>query len=293
MALDPNDATSPFSSDAWRTTASESWLVNADRLEEMLEPVHEPLLAIAALAPGERVLDVGCGRGSTARRAAMAVGPSGSVVAVDVAVRLIAAAEATPLPADAAPIEWVVGDAQHVELPLAGVDAVISRFGVMFFDDPVDAFANIRRATRPGGRLAVATWRPRDASPFQSAGYDAAMRVLKAEGYDVTPKDPAGGPFSFGVDKKVHEILGGAGWTDVVVHAVEMPLYFAGPGASADDAVEVALGMAGWQDMLAPFDDAAREIAAAALRDVYGRNHDGTGVRLDAAMAVLGATNAA
>lgn len=283
--------TGAFTTDAWRTTASDSWLVHADRLEEMLEPVHEPLFRLAALQPDERVLDVGCGRGATARRAAIEVGATGSVLAVDVADSLIEAARSTPAPAGAAPTDWVVGDAQRTEFRVASIDVVVSRFGVMFFDDPVAAFANLRSAVRPGGRLSVATWQPRDACPFQSAGYDAVMRALRDHGYDPEPTDPAAGPLSFGVPERVHDVLGGAGWSDVEVHPVEMPLYFGGPGASPDDAVDLALGMAGWKQMLSAFDDAAWNEVAEALRETYARHHDGTGVRLDAAMTVLTATN--
>lgn len=293
----PNDVsgsdrpTGAFTTDAWRSTASESWLVHAGRLAEMLEPVHEPLFRFAALQPGERVLDVGCGRGTTARRAASEAGAAGSVLAVDVADSLIDAARSTSVRAGSAPIEWTVGDAQRIEFQPASIDVVVSRFGVMFFDDPVAAFANLRSAVRTGGRLSVVTWQPRDASPFQAAGHDAAVRALRAHGYEPEPADPAAGPFSFGVAERVHEVFGGAGWIDVEVHPVEMPLYFGGPGASADDAVDVALGMAGWKQLLSAFDNAARGVVAEALREVYARHHDGTGVRLDAAITVLTASN--
>jgi SAM-dependent methyltransferase len=253
----------------------------------MLEPVLAPLFAHAALVPGETVLDIGCGRGASTLMAAAIVGPGGAVTAVDVASDLIDAASALPVATDAAPIEWIAADAQRTSLGKHRFAAVISRFGVMFFDDPVEAFANLRRATKPGGRLAVATWRPRDASEFQYAGSDAITAALRDAGHDVPTTDPAAGPYSFGVDAHVHDVLGRAGWRDVVVHPVEMPLMFAGPGASVDDAVDMAMGMPGVRSMIEPYGDGASEIAAAALRTVYASHHDGTGVKLLAAMTII------
>jgi SAM-dependent methyltransferase len=280
----------PFTTDAWRGKGSASWLEQADRLEAMLDPVLDPLFDAAALAPPEAVLDVGCGRGVTTRAAAAIVGTTGRVTAVDVAPDLIEAAAARAVPDGAAPIEWLVADAQRAPFADGSFDAVISRFGVMFFDDAVAAFANLRRAVRPGGRLAVCTWRPRDASPFQHAGYDAIVTALTAAGYDIAAGDPTAGPYAFGVDSYVHEVLGAAGWHDIVLTPLEMPLYFAGPETSPLDAVGVALGMHGTRAMLAPFDDRARDIAHDALLHAYERHHDGSGVRLDAAMVLITAT---
>lgn len=284
-------SSSAWSTDAWREGASTCWRAQAGRLESMLDPVLGPLFARAALQPGDRVLDVGCGRGATTHRAAELVTSTGAVTAVDVSDALIADARALAVDdQDCAAIEWIVEDAQRAALGDGGpFDVVISRFGVMFFDDPVAAFSNLHRATRPGGRLSIATWRPRDSCAFQAVGWQAITRALRAADYEVEDTDPTAGPYAFGVDDTVRATLTGAGWSDVAMHDVELPLYYGGPG-SAQDAVDTALGMAGLQAFLDRYDDMATEIAARALLEAFDAHHDGTGVRLDAAILVVTAT---
>lgn len=259
----------------------------------MLAPVLEPLFDHAALSDGERVLDVGCGRGATSYVAAELVGRSGAVAAVDVSPDLIAEAEARELASagsERAPIDWIVADAQRASLAHQHFDVVISRFGVMFFDDPVAAFANLRRATRGDGRLAIATWRPRNACDFQSVGWQAIVEKLRSNDYVVADADPTAGPYAFGVDDFVGSLLHDAGWRSVDLQPVELPLYYGGPGASPSEAVESAMGMAGLQSFLAGFDDRAGDLAAEALLEAFSAHHDGSGVRLDAAILTTTAT---
>jgi SAM-dependent methyltransferase len=288
-----NDA--PWSTTSWRERAGAAWLSQADRLEAMLEPVLEPLFQRADLRPGQQVLDVGCGRGVTSRIAANQVGPSGAVTGVDVSAELIDSAR-TATSADntagggGAPIEWLVADAQRADFQTASFDAVLSRFGVMFFDDPVEAFTNLHRAVRPGGRLTIATWQPRDACDFQRVGAQAIAQALSAEGYEVPEADPAAGPYAFGVADFVESTLTDSGWSHVAVQPVDLPLYFGGPGASPQEAADMAFETAGMQSFLAGFDQRASELAAAALLKAFDAHHDGSGVRLDASILVTQAT---
>ncbi len=278
---------SPWSTDTWRTSGGAAWSANAHRLEAMLEPVLEPLFADADLQGGERILDVGCGRAATTYAAARIVGADGAVTAVDVSAELIADAQAgAALGRDAAPIDWMVADAQDADLGADAFDAVISRFGVMFFNDPVAAFANLRRAARADGRLAMATWQPRDACDFQSVGWDAIANALAADGYEIEMPAPAAGPYSFGLDDHVRSVLADAGWRDVRVRPVDLPLYYGGPGLSPADAVDTAMAMPGMQTFLGAYDERAAELAASALLDAYTPRHDGTGVRLDASILI-------
>ena len=290
--MNDRPSTPAWSTDTWRDLGGRSWLDNADRLEAMLAPVLEPLFGHAALRPGERVLDVGCGRGATTFVAAELVGASGAVAAVDVSADLIADARSSAASdrADRAPIDWIVADAQRGDLGDGRFDAVISRFGVMFFDDPVEAFANLRRATRDGGRVAIATWQPRDACDFQALGWQAIVGTLRSHGYAVDDPDPTAGPYAFGVDDVVRSVLDDAGWRNVDIHPVELALHYGGPGASPEDAVGTAMGMPALQSFLASHGDGASELATAALLDVFSAHHDGTGVRLDATIVMTTAT---
>jgi SAM-dependent methyltransferase len=275
------------STEAWRTGTSQVWATHADRLETMIEPVLVPLFDAAALRPGEVVLDVGCGRGATTREAARLIGPDGRVVAIDVAGNLIEAAAAAPRTAGAAPIEWVVDDAQRADLGVDRFDTVISRFGVMFFDDAVEAFANLARSTRRGGRLAVVTWRPRDASPFQSAWFDAVVGALGGAGHDVTTAAPTDGPFAFGVDEHVIDTLRSAGWHEVALRTHTLRLQYGGAGTTPEEALDLAMAMPMVRDLVEPHGPGALDLAAEALMGVFRVHHEPDGVAFSAAVAVV------
>src|SRR6266853_1819734 len=138
----------------WNGGAAETWVAQQERLDRELDPLGRA--ALVALAPrrGEHLLDVGCGSGQTTLQLADALGSAGRVVGIDVSLPLLAAARRRSRVAN---VSFVHADAQKhaFEQPF---DAIYSRFGVMFFDDPVAAFANLRRALRPGGTLAFVCW---------------------------------------------------------------------------------------------------------------------------------------
>ena len=188
------------------------WLSQVDRLEAQLQPVSEALFARAALQPGERVLDVGCGSGPTTRDARAAVGPDGSVTAIDLSAAMIDAAKRR---VGAKTATWIVADAATHRFEAASFDAVISRFGVMFFADPVQAFRNLGAATCSGGRLALAVWGPRESAPLFQVPIEAAMRALEAIGTPYVEPASDFGPFGFSDRDRVARILDAAGWSDV------------------------------------------------------------------------------
>ena len=271
----------------WAGEAGRRWLQVADRLEAQLAPVSDLLFAAADLTPGERVLDVGCGLGSTTRRAAALVGPTGAVTGIDVAVDLIDQARRLTVP-DGAPLEWIAGDAQTTALPADHFDAVISRFGVMFFDDPVAAFTNLARSTRSGGRLCAAVWQARDRSPILQRGLDVAAAVAAAHGHPIEVGAPTDGPFAYGDATFVRPRLEAAGWVDVALTAHTLDMYLLGPG-TVEDAVEAGLTFGPVRTAL---DDAPAAVVDAvrdALVDDLAARYDGTGVRMSGAMSILNA----
>lgn len=281
------DESAHFSTAAWAGAASRTWLANADRLEAMLEPVSRPLFAGAALAAGQAVLDVGCGRGESTREAARRVGRSGRVVGIDVSTDLISAASAIPLEPSEAAIEWIAADAQREDLGELAVDVMISRFGVMFFDDAVDAFVNLRRAVRPGGRLAVAVWQPQDASPFQVRALRVAVATAKEHGYTLTLPDPTAGPFAFGVPSYVADTLTNAGWAHVAFDAQVLRLHIGGPGASPAEATALGMSQGPLVRLIDGLPaDVVAEIGSAVEADL-ATCWDGVGVAADAAIAVI------
>ncbi len=249
----------------WNGEAGRRWLASADVRERQLAPIADVLLAAARLAPGERVLDVGCGTGPTTRLAAAAVGPGGAVVGLDVAAELVAAAARVPVEPGAAPISWVTADATAWAAE-DDFDVVISRFGVMFFADPAAAFANLCRLVRPGGRLCVATWSPRSTMPFFELPIEVIRAYARRHGLAVEITPPDAGPFSLSRPDQVRELLTGAGWRDVQVTPHEVPLPV---GADAVEAARAANNSGGARSALAALDEHHREAITAELAARY------------------------
>ena len=249
----------------WRQEDTERWLSVADQRERGLEPVLRRLLAAADLVAGEHVLDVGCGTGPTTRAAALAVRPGGTVTGLDLAPELVAEAARRVQEPE---VRWLAGDATEVELPAAHFDAVISRFGVMFFADPVAAFAHLAGATRPGGRLAVAVWPFRDEVEQFAQPYAAALRALASAGIEPDEPPPDRGPFSLGSAEEARSLLDAAGWSDVEVRIEEPMLPVAVPGADLGTVARGMLEVGGAGVLL---ENAPGDVVATAARDLEDR----------------------
>jgi ubiquinone/menaquinone biosynthesis C-methylase UbiE len=276
----------------WAGDTGAAWLANADRLERQIEPVNDVLFAAAALQPGESVLDVGCGRGVTTRLAARQVFPGGRVTAVDISPNLIDAARhaAERSPGDAASIEWIVADAQRHSFAPAALDVVLSRFGVMFFDDPVAAFANLAAATRPGGRLTIAVWQPMDRSPLHGRVIEVVRAAVAERGVSLPEQAPLAGLYLFGVQEHVERILTDAGWRDVRFAPHTVAMYAGGKGATPDEAAALRLEVGPLEALLRDVAPDVRAHATDAVRAEFARHWDGTGVRLDGGIAIVTAT---
>jgi SAM-dependent methyltransferase len=190
---------------------------------------------VAAVGAGEAVLDVGCGTGATLLRLAELAGPAGQVLGCDVSAPMLALARQRA--AGIAHVGIMQADAQAHRFPAAAFDAVVSRFGVMFFADPVAAFANLRQALRPGGRVAFVCWAPLADNPFFRLPMQAAVRRLGP----VEPAPPrAPGPMAFGEPDYVREILAGAGYHDIVIDERRPDLLgLPTPAATADFVCEM------------------------------------------------------
>lgn len=199
----------------WNSAVGDTWARMQERLDAAFTPVTAALLSLAAPKPGEDVLDIGCGSGETTLALAAAVGEDGSATGLDISEALLARARAR---AEAGLSDAVFLNADAASFAdEAGFDLVTSRFGVMFFDDPVAAFANIHALMVPGGRLCFACWQP----PALNLWATLPMQVLAG----LLPPQPAAdphapGPFAFSDPERVHGILSDAGWRDIVFHDV-------------------------------------------------------------------------
>ncbi len=137
----------------WNESAGQEWVGLEDEFERALAPVGTEMLRRAGAKPGQRVLDVGCGLGGTTLAVARAVGAEGRVMGLDISAPMLVRARQRAVDAGLANIDWRDGDAQDAVLPVRYFDLIVSRFGVMFFDDPAAAFENLCSAAKSGGRL--------------------------------------------------------------------------------------------------------------------------------------------
>lgn len=189
------------------------------RLESDLEEISKLPGLIAMdrleLAPGQRVLDIGCGGGSTTLELGARVAPSGKATGVDIAPEMLAYARERAARLGAGNIDFVHADAQLDSLGESAFDAAYSRFGVMFFSDVVAAFANIRSALRPGGRLAFVCWQNALENEWMLVPTMAVMSVTGSPPPMPEPGQP--GPFSLADPDRVRSVLAAAGFEGIGV----------------------------------------------------------------------------
>ncbi|WP_438028581.1 class I SAM-dependent methyltransferase [Sorangium sp. So ce233] len=204
----------------WNDAGGRTWVEMQEVLDGMLAPLTAPLLEEAFPGEGGRVIDVGCGAGATALSMARRLGPAGLCLGVDISGPLVAAARARAAAEGLASAAFVQADAQTYGFEPGSFDAVISRFGVMFFDDPAAAFANIRRAMRRNAKLAFVAWRSPAENPFMTAAARAAAPLLP---HLPAPDPDAPGQFGFADRDRVRRILDASGWTDVDIRPIDAP----------------------------------------------------------------------
>lgn len=210
----------------WNGPAGDQWVELQDSMDLTLRPLGEAAMDALDLRPGHRVLDVGCGCGATALALAERVGPEGRVVGVDVSQQMLARAQQR---AAGRPIELILGDA--AQLPLPEVDRLFSRFGAMFFADPVAAFTHLRKALCEDGRLSFVCWR----SPSDNEWFRLPMEALSRVLGPPEPADPlAPGPFAFADRDRTSRILADAGFQDVAIEPLDRPVRWTATGDEAE-----------------------------------------------------------
>jgi SAM-dependent methyltransferase len=217
----------------WNGPTGQRWASRPGDIDRNLARLTASLLEFAAPKPGERALDIGCGAGTTALELARRVAPNGTVTGIDISAPMLDAARRRADDADLA-IEFIQADASaHPFAPR--YDLMLSRFGLMFFDDPPAAFANIRSGLKPGGRLAFVCWRPFAENVWALAPFTAAEHLLPPQ----EPADPhAPGPFAFADPERVKGILSRAGFHDVRVEKLDTTMNM---GPTAEHAAKEAL----------------------------------------------------
>ena len=224
-------ADQPTQREYWNGPAADRWIQLRDPMDRSMASITGAALALAAARPGERVLDVGCGCGTTSLMLAGRVAPGGSVVGVDISVPMLEVARGRVA---GAAVEFVAADAGETRFP-SPFELLFSRFGVMFFTDPVAAFGNLRAALAPGGRMVFACWRALAENPWAFAPLAAARALLPP----MEPVDPeAPGPFAFADRERLARILAAAGFAEVSIAAHDDHML---TGATVEEATEHAL----------------------------------------------------
>ncbi|MGA9583190.1 MAG: class I SAM-dependent methyltransferase [Allosphingosinicella sp.] len=200
----------------WNDRAGRSWAELGDMLDRLLAPFVPLVLAEIEPIAGRRILDIGCGAGALTLAAAER---GGHGVGIDISAPLVEAARARADRLGATSAIFVQGDAQTHPFGSERFDALISRFGIMFFADPVAAFGNLRSVIRPGGRLACLAWRSAAENPFMTAAERAAADLLPQLPERV---EGAPGQFGFADPARVRSILAESGWRDIGVHPLDV-----------------------------------------------------------------------
>jgi len=226
----------------WNGPAGQFWVTSQEETERHTGPFGDAALQVAAAAPGERALDVGCGCGTTSLALARSVSATGEVVGVDLSAIMLQRAMESAAAAKLTNVVFRRLDAQTVPLGRHAFDLVFSRFGVMFFADPTAAFTNLRASLHPGGRLAFACWQVPSANPWMALPTRAAMQFFDL----AAPPHDAPGPFSLADADRLRRILTDAGFNDIQITPEIRTLQLA-LGHSTDDWVRerLLMGLAG------------------------------------------------
>lgn len=211
------------------SAAAAGWREWWQKLEEGLGPAAERLVELAELRPGERVLDIATGIGEPAVTAARRVGPEGHVVATDIAPGMLEIGREPAAALGLANIEFREADAEELDVPAEAFDAVLSRFGLMFFPDLRGALARIRAALRPGGRLAAAVWGPPERTPLVAIPLQTVARELELP----APAPGTPGPLALADADALADKVRGAGFDGVRVERETLSV----PFDSADEFV--------------------------------------------------------
>lgn len=266
----------------WNGRNGHQWLLHQDRLDAMLAPFGSTAIAAAALKPGMDVLDIGCGAGDSTLAIAEQVGENGTALGIDISQALIGRARERA-EATGSRARFDLSDAAQAPFPAAMFDCLFSRFGVMFFDDPVAAFAHLRPTLKPDGQLLFACWR--------AAGDNDWVRLpMRAIAEIVPPAPPsspdAPGPFSFGDPARITDVLSAAGFNDIVITPFDHDILF---GETVAAAVQRALDVGPLERALAGQPDTVRARAIMAVGNAFDARRTDRGVVINGAAWIVAA----
>ena len=238
----------------------QAWAEVEDLVELQLRPLGELALAALGLGPGDKVLDIGCGGGRTLKAMAQQVGPKGAVVGIDLSAAM--AARAQTLCSDIPQVQVICADAGNHDFQTGAFSAAFSRFGVMFFEEPAEAFSNIRRSLSPGGRLAFVCWRSLQENDLDLAPLIAATSILPSQLVEAAGHAL---PFSLAHRDTIETILTVSGFSNVEIEPHDLDV----SSGDLDSMLEVSLKVGTLGSLLREAPDqaeAARPLVQAMMR---------------------------
>ncbi|MEC3767240.1 MULTISPECIES: class I SAM-dependent methyltransferase [Cupriavidus] len=258
----------------WNGASGQAWVEHQGLLDDMFRPLEEQLVQAAGNAAAQRILDVGCGTGSTTLALARRLGEKGHCTGIDISAPMLAAAQSRAQ-REGINASFIHADAQEHAFAPASFDMIVSRLGVMFFSDPVRAFANLRWAATSDATLHCIAWRSAAENPFMTTAERAAAPLLA----NLPPRQPgAPGQFAFGERERVSTILQGSGWGDIEIRPTDVTCTLPEPA------------LAGYLSRLGPVglalqgaDATTRERVATTVRAAFEPYVQGDSVRYTAA----------
>jgi len=265
----------------WNGPAGRAWVELQAVLDDMLKPFGDVIVEAALATAPSSLLDVGCGAGATTLEAARRLGAKGQCIGVDISEPLIAMARSRA-ERENVPAMFIRADAQNHDFEQSSFDMIISRFGVMFFEDPIRAFANLRRAARGDAELRLVVWRSAVENPFMTTAERAAAPLLP--NIPARPPD-APGQFAFADQHRVRAILEESGWSGIDIRPMDLVCAF--PKENLIDYF-TRLGPVG--RVLQNADDRTRAHVVATVRTAFDPYVQGAKVRFDAACWLVGAS---
>ena len=266
----------------WNGCAGRGWVEAQESLDRLFEPFEDLLVEAVATGKSQRVLDIGCGTGSTTLAIARRLGPEGNAVGLDISAPMIALAKQRA-ESESTPPHFICADAQTHVFDSASFDMIVSRFGVMFFDDSVRAFANLRGAATRGAPLRAIAWRSSADNPFMTAAERAAA-PFRLEIPARKADEP--GQFAFADRNRVYSILEKSGWSEIDIAPLDVACTL--PEQELD-AYITRLGPLA--RVLPQLDEPTRLQIVAAVRAAFSPYVHGADVRFTAACWMIRARN--
>jgi SAM-dependent methyltransferase len=280
MTMDVPRQTNDEQTTLWNGVAGRAWVDTQEVLDRMFRPLEDLLVDAVCAGSAQRVLDIGCGTGSTTLAVARRLGAQAHCIGVDISAPMLAVARECA-ERQGTPATFIRADAQSYAFEPSSFDAILSRFGVMFFADSVRAFANLRSAARAGAQLSFVAWRSSEENPFMTTAERAAAPLLP----NLPQRQPdAPGQFAFADPHRVHRILDESGWAEIEIRPIDVVCTFAEKELARYVTRFGPLGR-----ILHELDDPIRSRVVEKVRAAFDPFVHGADVRFNAACWMVGA----